>query len=249
MNEESVSALLDGECSPAELEGLLRAMDQDAALRQQLARMALIQQVIRGAAVRPVPAGFADRVMAGLPETTNEESLSALLDGECSPAELEALLDEMGRDPSLRQKFARMALAQELRRGARVRPVPNDFADKVRAGLPAQPDPAATAGTVVPLPRRPSWQPVVGLAAAAGVAAAAVLALKPAPAPEAPVSAPVAALPEPEVRVADLNDEGARQLRNYLMAYNQSRAQNGLGGTLGYARYAAYTTDDAGGDR
>jgi hypothetical protein len=44
-------------------------------------------------------------------------------------------------------------------------------------------------------------------------------------------------------RVAQLDDERQAQLRNYLMTYSQSRAQQGMNGTLGYARYAAYTDD------
>ena len=176
----------------------------------------------------------------------NEETLSALLDGECSPAELDLLLRQMNQDPAVRRRFARLALGQEVRRGIRVPDIPDDFADKVMAVLPERPDPAAAGPTVVPLTPRRAWQPLAGLAVAAAVGAVAVLVVKPDPAPTAPAAVPVAQTePEPD---AVLADQDARQLRNYLMAYSQSRAQ-GMGGALGYARYAAYTGNDADGDR
>lgn len=173
----------------------------------------------------------------------NEESLSALLDGECSPAELDSLLRELDHDPALRQRLSRLRLAQEAVRGAPIRAVDPDFAARVMAALPDRPETAA----VTPL-RRPGglrWQAFAGLAAAAGVAALAVLALRP-ESPLAPAAAPepVAALGA-AAAVDSLNDEQlrAQQLRNYLMAYSQSRAQHGVGGSLGYARYAAYAAD------
>lgn len=265
MNEESLSALLDGECSPAELEGLLQRLSREPALRQRFARMAQALELRRGIQPPAVPADFADRVMAGIdaaasrpvagtpgpkaPAGVSDETLSALLDGECTPAELDLLLQRMKDDPGLGQRFARMAMNQELRRGLRVPAVPADFADRVMAALPERPDAPAkgpkTGTNVVSLPRRASWQPLAGLAAAAGLGAVAVLAMKPAPEPVAPVAVPVAEAAPAEVEFVELSDANARQLRNYVMAYSQSRAQQGLGGTLGYARYAAYTRDAA----
>jgi hypothetical protein len=76
-----------------------------------------------------------------------------------------------------------------------------------------------------------------------------VVALKPGPeAPSqtaaAPTAAPVAAADVASTESqswTSLDDQKRQQLRNYLIAYSQSRAQQGMGGTLGYARYAAYT--------
>lgn len=178
-----------------------------------------------------------------------DESLSALLDGECSPEELDQLLTRMDRDPALRERFGKMVLAQHVRRDVLARrSVPADFADRVMAALPERPDPV-----VVPWPRRIPWPPAAGLAAAAALGAVAVLALKP-DVPTAPAADVTAATPPADdAAVAQLDDESARQLRNYLMAYSQSRGQQGMGGTLGYARYAAYTADgdadESGGSR
>jgi negative regulator of sigma E activity len=173
----------------------------------------------------------------------NDESLSALLDGECSPSELDAALAALERDPALRERFSRLVLAQEAGRGLRIRAANLDFAGRVAAGL----KPEAAPGNVVPLWRRPGLaaRTFVGLAAAASVAAVAVLALK--PGRQAPATGPQTAAAPAGETVADAAhpvspmDEGNAQLRNYLMTYSQSRAQHGVGGSLGYARYAAYT--------
>jgi negative regulator of sigma E activity len=171
----------------------------------------------------------------------NDETLSALIDGECTRAELDQLLRRMERDPALRERYNRQVLALEIRRGAKPSAVRADFAERVLAALPPAPS-----ATVLPLRTRMAWQPLAGLAAAAGLGAVAVMALKPEPAAP-PSPAPLASAP-PSVAdpaVADLDSEQARQLRNYVMSYSHSRAQHGVGGTLGYARYAAYTTDPA----
>lgn len=179
----------------------------------------------------------------------NEESLSALLDGECSPSELDLLLKELNRNPALRERFGRMAMGLEFRRGIRVPAIPEEFAERVMAGLPERPDRVAQGDAVVPLRRRPSWRPLAGLAAAAAVAAVAVLVLKPARQTVPTTATPLAQASDAGPELVELDDENARQLRNYLMAYSQSRAQQGMGGTLGYARHAAYTDDRADGSR
>jgi negative regulator of sigma E activity len=181
-----------------------------------------------------------------------KETVSKLLDGECSGAELEAALAEFESDPALREQFSRQVLAREAREGTRIRAANFDFSAKVLAALhnevPAEP------AVVVPFRsrvRRLPWRTATSLAAAATLGAVAVLVVR--PATEAPVivatqSAPipadaiVSAAAEPvETQFTELADEDAQQLRNYLMAYSQSRAQQGVGSTLGYARYAAYT--------
>jgi negative regulator of sigma E activity len=181
----------------------------------------------------------------------NDESMSALLDGECSPQERDQLLTQIEQDPALRQRYARMVKARQVRRSALARPVtvPDDFADQVLAALPARPDPVPTPlGEVFP------WQPAAGLAAAAALGAVAVLALQTVN-PPAPATRAATAVTPPAsdtAAVAKLDDANARQLRTYVMAYSHSRGQHGLGGTLGYARYAAYTVgndDPKGGSR
>ena len=181
-----------------------------------------------------------------------KETLSALLDGECTPSELDRLLSELEGDPALREHFSRQCLARESRTGTRIRSANLDFSSRVLAALHSEDPPVVVAiGDRV---RRLPWRKAASLAAAAAVGAVAVLAVQPGGTPTsqgmpvaqtavtASAAVPVAAEPL-ETLFAELDDENARQLRNYLMTYSQSRGQQGVGSTLGYARYAAYTDD------
>lgn len=173
-----------------------------------------------------------------------KESLSALLDGECSAAELDQLLAEMERDPALREQFSRQCLAREARQGTRIRVPDLGFSSRVLAALQDEP------AVVVPFPervRRLPWRAAVSLAAAAAVGAVAVLVTAPQGRLEPAAGVPVAAAPEPvaaeapDTEIGQLDDEYERQLQNYMLAYSQSRGQQSVRGMLGYARYAAYS--------
>lgn len=183
-----------------------------------------------------------------------KDTVSTLLDGECSDQELEQILAEFERDPALREQFSRQVVAREAREGTRIRAAHLDFSSKVLAAL--HDEPSAEPAVVVPFGarvRRLPWRAAASLAAAAALGAVAVLVVRPAAleAPGAVVAqtsaispdavVPVAATQPVETQFAELADEDAQQLRNYLMAYSQSRGQQGVGSTLGYARYAAYT--------
>jgi negative regulator of sigma E activity len=176
-----------------------------------------------------------------------DEALSALLDGECPPAELDRLLDSMERDPALKARYSRMCLVRDSLRGGRAKAVEAAFASRVLAALDKE-----AASTVVPFrPRRVAapdqvrgrfWRPLAGLAAAAALAAVAVFfwpAFSLAPAPQQ------VAAEKTDLHWTELDAENARQLNRYLATYRQSRAEQGVGGTLSHARYAAYTADPA----
>lgn len=119
-----------------------------------------------------------------------KEQLSACLDGELSPAELDLVLRQVGRDPELKQAMGRYAAIGEAMRSARLVHASKDFASRIVAAVEAeQPLPA----TKRPIVRTaPSWmRPVTGLAVAAGVAAVAVFVLQMGTAPGiAPVPQP-----------------------------------------------------------
>jgi negative regulator of sigma E activity len=180
-----------------------------------------------------------------------EETLSALLDGECSPAELDALLEAMDRDPRLKDRYSRLCLARDTRQGARYRRADIQFADRVVAALDREPGPRV----VTFRPRRTLplrfWRPLAGLAAAAAIGAVAVLAVRPSADP-APLTvaqptggaAPLNVVqPVQDQRWNQLEADYAKQLNQYLLTYNHSRARQGMGSTLGYARYTAYTAE------
>lgn len=184
-----------------------------------------------------------------------QETLSALLDGECTPAELDRLLDEMDRDPTLKARYSRMILARDARQNTRVRSAEIDFSAAVMAALDTEPEHKDSSKVLTFQRRSPNfWRPLAGLALAAGMGAVAVLAIRPqtAPLPAAlPLStqqAPAETLSAEAVEVANHrwprpDEDNAEQLNNYLIAYSQSRAQQGMGGTLGYARFAAHTAE------
>lgn len=123
------------------------------------------------------------------------EQLSACLDGELPPAELDLLLKRVGREAELRAAIGRYSLIGEAMRAERPAVASRDFASKVMAAVAAEP---AQAETAVPVARPKVAQksaaeraagmspavirylrPAAGMAIAAGVAAVAVLTMQP----------------------------------------------------------------------
>ena len=192
------------------------------------------------------------------------ESLSALLDGECGPDDLDRLLDEMDRDPALKSVWSRMCQAREVQEGTRIAREQPCICDGVMARLdaPAAVDRGAkvVALTAPPVARkRFDWKPWSGWAVAASVAMFAVVLnlggnesrapsdLTPGLVPQ--VSSPVS-IPLPTQRARNLQtvsltaDEQAadEDLRNYLIEHSNALADRGMG-TLSYARFAAHTAE------
>lgn len=120
----------------------------------------------------------------------SEELLSALLDGECTPAEVEAALAAIERSPALKARWSRMCLTRDALAGVAIARPAFDLADSVMAALDAEPESAAHP-KVVPLrpraatpvsaaspasaaavsARNTRWQRVAGLAVAASITA------------------------------------------------------------------------------
>ena len=196
----------------------------------------------------------------------SQETLSALLDGECSAEELDDLLDELERSPALKSQWSRLCLSREAMGDTVVRKNQPCICAGVMAGLDAQP--AELAHPKVREFRRPAvfnWRPVAGLAAAASVATVALLvgmhggAQAPlsdggiAAQSTAPLSQPVSypvGTPARNLQAVALRPSGEQQwqdagddLDNYLIEHNSSVAGQGvsMGGTLRYARFAAHS--------
>jgi negative regulator of sigma E activity len=186
----------------------------------------------------------------------SQESLSALLDGECSDQELDALLDALDRSPELKASWSRLHVAREARAGLPIRQV--DICAAVMAQLDRAPD-AARANVVELASRRKPlpWRPLAGLAAAASVAAVAVtlgfnfgtvqtagngggIATAGLPAPGLRDVALTSANEAPQGH-AEIDDD----LRNYMIEHSNTLAERGVGGALSYARFAARTADEA----
>jgi sigma-E factor negative regulatory protein RseA len=120
------------------------------------------------------------------------EQLSACLDGELPPAELDLLLKRVGREAELRAAIGRYSLIGEAMRAERPAVTSRDFAGKVMAAVAAEP---AQAQAPVPKVQKPAavaertsgfsptviryLRPAAGMAIAAGVAAVAVFTMQP----------------------------------------------------------------------
>ena len=209
----------------------------------------------------------------------SQESLSALLDGECSAAELDRLLDEIERSPELKAAYSRLCQAREVGEGTRITKGQPCICADVMSRVAKEPMVEVSA-KVADLDSRRRWAPVFrswgGMAAAAAtVAAVAVLVampgLKPVQTGDTPMlasegSAPVnfvpAAVPVSRPsryqRAVALTPEQAEQfeeLNSLMLTHNSSMAEQGVGGTLRHARAAAhampavYRTESAGDGR
>lgn len=193
------------------------------------------------------------------------ESLSALLDGECTGPELDRLLDELERSPELGERWSRLCMAREARAGTRIGAEQPCICADVMSRLETAP--AGADAKVIDLAvhraaatghRRgrilPFWKPAVGFAAAASVGAAAVMFLQPQPGAGlvepgqglAPASLATIGSPDRTLRTvatSEVDHAHAQMLREYLMDHSNAIADEGVGGTLRYARFAAHTAE------
>jgi hypothetical protein len=130
-------------------------------------------------------------------EADPNQDLSALLDGELAPERSRFLLQRLGRDDEMRQRWARWQLMSTCLKGQPVQPLPADFAERVLAGLdvdsPLQSRPIRLRSSST----RRSLRWIGGIAIAASVGLAALL-LR----PTAPPQQPVAVAPQPPPQVA-----------------------------------------------
>ncbi|MGH8461007.1 MAG: sigma-E factor negative regulatory protein [Stenotrophobium sp.] len=197
----------------------------------------------------------------------SHESLSALLDGECTAEETTRLLDQIGSTPELKLQWSRLCLTREAIAGTRVRKAQACICANVMAHLDPVPEAVVNSRVVELTRRRPMrrWQSLTGLAAAASIAAVALLVSFNTSTPVTGDSASGAnvALVNPQAavsggaaaatrNVALRQGDGSQQwtdagddLDNYLMEHNSSVAGQGvaMGGTLRYARFAAHSAD------
>ena len=191
----------------------------------------------------------------------SQEHLSALLDGECSSAELDRLLDAMERDPALMDDWSRMCRAREMSAGTRIKADQTCICASVMSKLDNQPEELRNPKVVELASRRKffAWKPIAGLAAAASVAAVALLvglsfttpsefdsSSQSTPATEAVSYPTLRSSPAPRTQAVALRSQPNTQvadedLYNYLIEHNNSMAEQGMGGTLRYARFAAHT--------
>lgn len=200
-----------------------------------------------------------------------DESLSALIDGELDPAEAQHLLDQIKRDPALREAWTR----QHLLRAALRRQLPasgaHDIAARVAERLHAEvvtskvvdltarlrcaPDfGTATAAPVrekaepaapVPVPAsgRMRRRVAMGFGLAASLTIAALLVPRMAESPSgAPAPSQIAG--NQSQGWSDVNPETAQELNDYLLDHH-SAAESNLASVPAYARLVTSGLQDA----
>jgi len=186
----------------------------------------------------------------------SEETLSALLDGECSPQELDRLLDQLDRSPDLKQAYSRLCLARDAAEGTRIRKDQPCICAGVMAGLDEAPLPVSekVADLDSRRVRAPLWKPLAGFAVAASIGAAAVLLALPevrsggiaggsnsfVPQVSSPVSLPIPVSRPRHLQLVSAPAADEEDLSSYLIEHSNAAAGRGMGGTLSYARFAAH---------
>jgi sigma-E factor negative regulatory protein RseA len=175
-----------------------------------------------------------------------KEQLSACLDGELAAAELDLLSKRTARDAELGQSMARYALIGAALRTADPLPASRAFAAKVMAAVEAE-QPLRRSRRISPAAKR--WlRPVAGLAVAAGVAAVAVISVRPPASLEtiainqepanAPTLAPAASVSvEPPSYVVPTHTGSpafipATHLTNYVVAHSEYSSPLSRGAVL-----------------
>lgn len=137
--------------------------------------------------------------------------LSALLDGESSPAETEACLTALGKDGRMRQDWADYHLIGDAMRG--LSPASPDFMARFSAQLAAEP--------TVLAPRRHVWPQRIAVASFASLAAWGAITLNGMLA-EAPSAVPLAAAPgSQQVALASEAPPEDERLAPYLAAHQE----------------------------
>lgn len=216
--KEQLSAWLDGELPPDEARFLQRRLDNDPALRAQFERWQLASACLRGQPVRLMPAGFAERVQAGLDPAVPARARWPWFASAAAAVLMAALLPGM--------------LATDG--GSGLPPA---------AGLAssAAPDAAPSADAALPTGDVPS----LAAAASPDDATPLVAGSSPSPAAFAPVGTAPSS-PLPSVRDFPLADVGAkpwprspvgtgeRSLQAYLVRHNALAAGDGVAGFMPY---------------
>lgn len=214
MSNESLSALFDGECTDAELEHLLDEAERSPLIAERWSRYWLTREAMEGTRIVKGQADIAACVMRAIAE-------EPVLARHGKVVELSAW---RSRTAAYLKPAAGFAAAASMGAAAvlfigRSEEAAQDVG--AAASLPAAP---AAAGSQVAW--RPLSTPTVGSDAASALLQ--------------PVSATSADLAG---EWPSWDSEYAVQLREYLIDHSSAASQQGIGATLGYARFAAYTAE------
>jgi len=213
MSEELLSALLDGECSPAEVEAALAAIDRSPALKARWSRMCLTRDALAGVAIAKPAFDLTSSIMAAL-----DEAPEAVVNPKVVPLRPRAVVSAPMPAAavsvrSLRwQRFAGLAVAASITavvaiggRNLLDQPIDGGVASRQTA------DAGTADGGLVKV-------------SATG---------------EITGEVPVQVASEESPGWDELDADAKRQLNEYLMQHSTRGADAGMGGSLGYPRLVA----------
>lgn len=175
-----------------------------------------------------------------------QEQISALMDDELPGRSGERLLDELKGDLALRRRWERYHLIGDAMKNNLPELLPHDLSARVSKALELEP------AIVAPRPRGvPSLAKyAAGIAVAASVAVAVILAVQPAPPGDGGGAQQVAAAPAEDnwVRASgmrwDLDQPQVEQrLNNYLVNHNEHAVMMDMQGVLPYVRIVGYDSE------
>ncbi len=179
----------------------------------------------------------------------NRQQLSALMDGELSPDEARFLLRRLQHDRELSAQWERWQLCGDALRGQARAPAPAGFAERVAAGIAAEPRVAAPVADIAPRGRLLRWGS--GALAASVALVALFMARQQAPQDEAASAAPAIATtraaPEPAASADDgtLADAGNATAQTLASAATASIAAASVPRRIDARRASATRTQQA----
>ena len=216
MSEELLSALLDGECTPAEVEAALAAIERSPALKARWTRMCLTRDALAGVAIRKPAFDLTAGIMAALDDQAEADAHPKVV----------PLRPRVAASAPVATPTPAAAVSARSLRWQRF------------AGLAV----AASITAVVAIGGRNLLdQPIDGEATSAPVASAAVASnlLKVSVDGQLSGAAPLEVASEETPGWENLDAESRRQLNDYLMQHSTGGAVAGVGGSLGYPRIMA----------
>jgi len=184
----------------------------------------------------------------------NREQVSALIDDELSPQDIDRTLRLLSEDDQHREAWARYHLIGDVIRGEHVFDPAGDIADRIRAQLESEP-------AIIATPRRDKqdsgksrqarahWlKPAVGLAAVASVVALTLFSLPDVREQTSPGNLRVASAPPTVIyqtgtgmRWKNLSEPGVEsKLNQYLVDHSEYASPGGISGVLPYATFVSY---------
>lgn len=179
------------------------------------------------------------------------EQVSALMDDECAPEEVELAVRRLERDVALQECWQRYHLISDVIKGSAPKVIDQGFTERMRAMLDQEPPHQERISSVPRGRAAPAWRkPAIGFALAASVAAVTVLTLRPGtdlnplqPVVSSAVEPGTTAPGEEGMQLAEAvpeTDSGETRLNAYLVNHNSLASMSSVYGVMPYVRMTSY---------